>query len=80
MPEVNTPLEEVKVDTIEEKPADQPAAPLFDEPAATPAETVFPENNQAETLTNVTSQNSANQQVETLTEEKPADTTDIWNA
>lgn len=80
MPEVNTPLEEVKVDTIEEKPAEQPAAPLFDEPAATPAETVFPENNQAETLTNVTSQNSANQQVETLTEEKPADTTDIWNA
>ena len=35
MPEVNTPLEEVKVDTIEEKPAEQPAAPLFDEPAAT---------------------------------------------
>ena len=33
MPEVNTPLEEVKVDTIEEKPAEQPAAPLFDEPA-----------------------------------------------
>lgn len=70
MPEVNTPLEEVKVDTIEEIPSEPTSEPLFNEPVIS----ALPETESVvETPVESLNENST-EQVESLSFDTPVET------
>lgn len=86
MPEVNTPLEEVKVDTIEEIPSEPTSEPLFNEPVIsalpetesvveTPVETLNENPTEQVVETPVESLNkNSTEQVESLSFDTPVET------